>query len=128
MDQQIKLHTEVVIDSAHFLEGYKGKCSLVHGHSWLIKVWVKGFSSQLDKLGILFDFTNIQFIKDRYDHRTLNECEPFNTSNPTAENIGLTIYSQLIAWKPDLGFVVRVYETSVGKETWAQVGDWEEGG
>jgi len=129
MDQQIKLHTEVVIDSAHFLEGYEGKCSQVHGHSWRVEVWIKGFSSQLDELGILFDFTNIQYIKDWYDHKLLNKCMPFvNGYNPTAEHMALTIYRQLKDMSKNLSFVVRVYETSIGKETWAQVGDWDESG
>ena len=128
MDYPIKLHMEVVIDSAHFLDGYEGKCREVHGHAWRIRIWIKGHSSQLDKLGILFDFTNVQYIKNLYDHKLLNKCMPFiNDFNPTAENIALTIYHQLKELcKIDLSFVVRVYETSIGKECWAQTGDWEE--
>lgn len=133
MDRQIKLHTEVVIDSAHYLEGYEGNCSQIHGHAWRIRIWIKGYLSQLDGNGILFDFTNVKFIKDKYDHRLLNQHIPFISLNPTAENIALVIYKDLkIITKSskfgELEFVVRVYETSIGKETWAQIGDWDEGG
>jgi 6-pyruvoyltetrahydropterin/6-carboxytetrahydropterin synthase len=133
MDRPIKLHTEVVIDSAHFLKNYEGNCANIHGHSWRCRIWIKGSSWQLNDLGILFDFTNVKKIKDRYDHKLLNECSPFNSGpfpNPTAENIALVIYNSLKSeeFVSGLEFVVRVYETSVGKETWAQTGDWDEGG
>jgi len=147
MEREIKLHTELVIDSAHFLVGYDGLCSRPHGHSWRIRIWVKGNASQLDETGILFDFTNVKSIKDIYDHRCLNDTSPFSEKgmNPTAENIAMVIYDKLSKVLPNfqlskeemccqppvnvpkwLRFVVRVYETSVGKETWAQVGDWDE--
>jgi 6-pyruvoyltetrahydropterin/6-carboxytetrahydropterin synthase len=139
MDHPIKLHTEVVIDGAHCLVGYKGACQRVHGHSWRIRVWIRGYSSQLNDLGILFDFTNIKSLKDLYDHQYLNEVKPFDRINPTAENLALTIYNKLVesgckqqnSLHPDLTyakleFVVRVYETSIGKECWAQTGDWDE--
>lgn len=124
MDYPIKLHTETVIDSAHFLEGYDGLCKNVHGHSWRIRVWIKGWSSMLDKVGILFDFNNIKvMIKDPLDHKLLNDVL---LDNPTAENIALSIYKGLKSKHIALEFVVRVYETSIGKETWCETGDWEE--
>lgn len=124
MDYPIKLHTEVVIDSAHYLKGYDGICKNIHGHSWRIRVWIKGNSSQLDDVGILFDFTNVKIlIKDRLDHKLLNEVLALN---PTAENIAISIYKGIKGQCPTLDFVVRVYETSIGKECWAQTGDWEE--
>lgn len=124
MDYPIKLHTEVVVDSAHYLEGYDGICKNLHGHSWRIRVWIKGNSSQLDNVGILFDFTNVKtMIKDRFDHKLLNDVLALN---PTAENIAISIYKGLRDKFPTLYFVVRVYETSIGKECWAQTGDWEE--
>jgi 6-pyruvoyltetrahydropterin/6-carboxytetrahydropterin synthase len=127
LEREIKLHTEVVIDSAHWLVGYNGICNRLHGHSWRIRIWVKGDASQLDKTGILFDFTNVKLIKDIYDHRCLNDIEPFSKdTNPTAENIALEIYDKFAGIRGDLKYVVRVYETSIGKETWAQVGDWDE--
>ena len=30
------LETEQSFDSAHFLSGYKGKCSNLHGHRWRV--------------------------------------------------------------------------------------------
>ena len=119
------LYTETVIDSSHKLIGYKGNCSNLHGHSWLIEVFIKGKPSQMNKIGILFDFSNIKKIKDKYDHKFLNEIPPFNKINPTAENICQEIYKQLKEINDSLLFVVKVYETNIGKKTWCQFGDWE---
>jgi len=127
MDQQIKLHTEVVIDAAHYLRFYQGVCQRLHGHSWRVRIWIRGLSSDLDELGILYDFTNVKRIKDMYDHLCFNDVPPFNNKvNPTAEHIAIELHRLLKEEKPGLEFCVRVYETSIGKETWAQTGDWDE--
>jgi len=126
MDYPIKLHTEVVIDAAHFLRFYNGICQRLHGHQWRVRIWIKGSASQLDILGILYDFTNAKKIKDKYDHFCFNDVPPFDKINPTAEHIAIEIYKLLREENPGLEFCVRVYETSIGKETWAQTGDWDE--
>lgn len=36
------LKTNSSFDSAHFLSGYKGKCSNIHGHRWKVEIQVKG--------------------------------------------------------------------------------------
>ena len=35
------LTTKHHFDSAHFLKGYDGKCSNIHGHRWFIEVSVQ---------------------------------------------------------------------------------------
>ena len=121
----LTLHTEVVIDSSHYLKGYEGNCKRIHGHSWFIEVWIKGNASQLDDVGILFDFGNIKKLKDKYDHQLINEISPFDKINPTAENLCEQFYYELKDESPKLSFKIRVYETKVGKETWCEGGDFE---
>lgn len=121
----IKLHTEVAIDSCHELKGYDGACSRLHGHTWFLEVWIKGNSDQLDKDGILFDFGRVKDIKEKYDHRFINDIPPFDKYNPTAENISQQFYKELKASRPELKFKIRLYETKVGKETYCEVGDFE---
>ena len=116
------LHTETVIDSCHYLKGYDGKCSELHGHTWLLKVWIKG--SKLDDVGILFDFTKIKTIKNIFDHKLINKIKPFDEINPTAENMSRVIYEWLKINHSHLEFCVRLYETAVGKETWCEYGDF----
>jgi 6-pyruvoyltetrahydropterin/6-carboxytetrahydropterin synthase len=83
--------------SAHCLREYKGRCENLHGHNWKIRTSFSG--SKLDNTGMLIDFTNIKKhlyqIISYLDHKFLNEIEPFNKINPTAENIAAFIYEQL---------------------------------
>jgi 6-pyruvoyltetrahydropterin/6-carboxytetrahydropterin synthase len=91
----LKLHTEVVIDIAHHLDGYEGNCKNVHGHTSKIEIWVKG--SWQDKVGIMFDFGKVKDLKDLLDHKDLNQMDYFRLSekNPTAENIVQFIFNWL---------------------------------
>lgn len=124
-EKKLLLHTETAIDSCHRLRDYDGKCKNLHGHTWFVEVWVKGYAKDLDAVGILYDFGNVKSIKEKYDHLLLNDIPPFDKVNPTAENITMNIYSELKKEKPILEFKVRVYETKVGKDTYCEYGDWE---
>lgn len=62
---------------------YQSKCNSVHGHNWLITIYLK--SEKLDSNDMVYDFTHIkEVITDKLDHKHLNDVLPFN---PTAENI-----------------------------------------
>ena len=104
-----KLRTEGHFDSAHKLIGYEGKCSQLHGHRWRVVIEVEGV--ELDKDGILWDFTNLKKILDEFDHKDLNSMPMFEKINPTAENISRMILARLVGTHPWLGFKVRVYES-----------------
>ena len=84
----------VHFDAAHFLKNYPGKCARTHGHRWHITVQVSGM--ELNNIGILIDFTDIKTylreITDKFDHQLINEVEPFDQINPTAENLSKYIY------------------------------------
>ena len=45
------LKTEHSFDSAHFLSGYEGKCSNIHGHRW--RVVMEIMDNKLEKEGQL---------------------------------------------------------------------------
>lgn len=115
---QYKLHTIGHFDSAHFLKGYKGKCSQTHGHSFKVEVWIVG--SKLDKIGILWDFNNLDIIINKLDHKHLNNIMK---ENPTAENISKLIYTTLKKSSPNLRFKVRLYES---ENSWCEIGDINE--
>ncbi len=90
---------KVVTDfaSAHTLRGYPGACARLHGHNW--KVEVEVVARELDEVGMGIDFKKIKAaareVTARLDHRYLNELEPFDTINPTAENLAAHIYRML---------------------------------
>jgi len=95
---EIKVQTE--FEAAHRVEGYPGKCSRLHGHSWTVEIAAAG--RELDSLGMLIDFKAVKQaaneILDRMDHQYLNELAAFqNGYNPTAEHIAKYVYDELSA-------------------------------
>ncbi|MFZ5597247.1 MAG: 6-carboxytetrahydropterin synthase QueD [Bacillota bacterium] len=108
--------------AAHRLDGYDGRCSAMHGHTWEAEVGVAG--SRLDSCGMLIDFKILKEMVDgiitELDHSCLNEHEYFcgggSEKNPTAENIAVYIYGklkeELKKASPDLVLKgVRVWES-----------------
>jgi len=91
---------EVSVDetfaAAHNLREYKGKCENLHGHNYKVRVTLSG--GELDRVGLLYDFVHlkqvIQGVIRSLDHRYLNEMPPFDSLNPSAENIARYIYDQ----------------------------------
>ncbi len=83
--------------SAHTLRDYPGACSRMHGHNWKVEAEVT--AAKLDNVGMGIDFKKIKSavkeLTDMLDHRYLNEIEPFDSINPTAENIAAWLYQSL---------------------------------
>lgn len=127
------IKTEQSFDSAHFLAGYDGKCSNLHGHRWRIvaEVCDKELQQEGQLRGMVTDFGDIKKdlkkLADDYDHAFIYEkdslkqkttealqeegfhliCVPFR---PTAENFAKHFFEIL----KQKGYQVRsvaVYET-----------------
>jgi 6-pyruvoyltetrahydropterin/6-carboxytetrahydropterin synthase len=83
--------------AGHALREYRGKCENVHGHNYRVQVVVRG--EKLDKIGMLADFVALKkALRDTcepMDHVFLNEMKPFDTVNPTAENMAVYIAEKL---------------------------------
>lgn len=135
------LKTEHSFDSAHFLHGYKGKCSNIHGHRWRVVVEVSGeqLIQEGQMRGMLIDFGDLK--KDlkeevnNLDHcliiekgslkeTTLSalESEDFRILQfdfrPTAENMAKYFYDKMQI----KGYVVKevtVYETPNNAATYS---------
>lgn len=107
----IKIVTDFA--AAHTLRDYPGECSRMHGHNWKVEIEVSAES--LDNNGMVLDFKVVkrasQSIISRFDHQYLNEIEPFDKLNPTAENIAATIFRELAAMLNDGR--VRVAATTI---------------
>jgi 6-pyruvoyltetrahydropterin/6-carboxytetrahydropterin synthase len=92
-----QISVEQDFDAAHFLRGYNGKCEALHGHRFRVVIKVK--SSQIDDIGLAYDFRALkQHLADilaRFDHTLLNDLPPFDKINPSSENIASTIYKEL---------------------------------
>lgn len=92
-----QVSVEDTFSSGHALRGYKGKCENPHGHNYRVQVTLEG--PQLDDIGLLLDFTHLKQLMRgliaRLDHQFINDLEPFNTVNPSAENMAKYFYDQL---------------------------------
>ena len=85
--------------AGHALRNYHGKCENVHGHNYRIEVKVQG--EQLNSIGLLVDFVELKRVMngviDYLDHRFINDLEPFDKVNPSAENLAKYFYDQTSA-------------------------------
>jgi len=98
----------------HRLLNYNGKCRYLHGHNGKAVVTLEAL--QLDRLGMVVDFTHIKnllqtWIDETLDHKMIlhrddpvlpelrRQTEPVVVVdvNPTAENIAKLIYDQAVA-------------------------------
>lgn len=110
-----ELTVEETFAAGHALRNYRGKCENVHGHNYRVELTLAG--KELDEAGLLLDFVEIRrllhAVVDRMDHRFLNEVPPFDTINPTAENMARYIYDEIARELPGRVALtaVRLWET-----------------
>ena len=85
--------------SAHSLRNYPGDCSRLQAIIGKLKFCML---SSLDDNGIAIDFREIKkqtkLVIKRVDHQYLNEIEPFDVLNPTAENIAKYFFDEVGFW------------------------------
>ena len=91
-----QVSVEETFSAGHALRGYKGKCENPHGHNYRVRVTLEG--PQLDSIGLLYDFTHVKRtlreVIGALDHRFLNDLVPFDTINPSAENLAKYFYDE----------------------------------
>ena len=102
---------KLTFSAAHRVEEYPGNCERLHGHNWVVEVSAR--RDELDKLGMVVDFRKLKEAAMKalssLDHSYLNDVEPFNKMNPTAENIAKWIFDRVSTEIPLSG--VRVHES-----------------
>lgn len=127
------LETEEHFDAAHFLKGYAGKCSNLHGHRWRVvaQVCADALATDAQTRGMVMDFgdlkKSLKEISEQLDHCLIYEedsllpqtvvalkCEGFRLVmlpfRPTAEELAHYIFEQLQAKALPIARVT-VYET-----------------
>lgn len=121
--------TEQSFDAAHFLAGYQGKCSNLHGHRWRVLITVT--KNEIEESGMVVDFTDLKDdLKketDLFDHVLIVEKDTLKPLTyqvlseegfhivqmdfrPTAENFAKYFYDKM----KEKGYLVQsaiVYET-----------------
>jgi 6-pyruvoyltetrahydropterin/6-carboxytetrahydropterin synthase len=111
--------------AAHNLRDYHGKCEDLHGHNYKVRVVLAG--KELDSTGLLYDFVHlkrvIQGVIGSLDHKYLNDLAPFDTLNPSAENIARHIFDRTateLMRAPNAAAIssVTVWETETSAATY----------
>lgn len=91
-----QVSVEESFSAGHALRGYKGKCENLHGHNYKVRVTLEG--PHLNSVGLLYDFVHlkqvIQGVIRALDHKFLNDLQPFDVVNPSAENIAKYFYDE----------------------------------
>lgn len=84
------LSTEHAFDSAHFLQGYEGKCHNLHGHRWRVVVEISGTALEAagQARGMLVDFgdlkRDVRALCDALDHSLIYESGSLKSATVTA--------------------------------------------
>ncbi len=136
------LKAEHSFDSAHFLAGYEGKCSNIHGHRWrvIIEVMSETLHNSNQLRGMIVDFSqlkkDIKEVVDALDHALIIEKNTLKENTlqvlkeegfliieldfrPTAENMSKYFYDAM-AKKGYMVKMATVYETPNNSATYMQ--------
>ncbi len=111
-----EISTEVTFSAAHYIKGYPGDCSKLHGHNWAVRAFVR--CEKRNPSGITCDFRKLKGILEEVvfplDHSVLNDVEGFEDLNPTAETIAEWIYERMrMKLEPELKLArIEVWESS----------------
>ncbi len=142
------IKTEGCFDSAHFLAGYEGKCSNIHGHRWriVIEVAQENLNSDNQTRGMIVDFsqlkTDLRAEADALDHCLIIERGTLKTKTmealaeenfrvvempfrPTAENFAKYFFDKM----SEKGYLVKravVYETENNCAAYSETGCGDE--
>lgn len=127
------LQTSACFDSAHFLKGYEGKCSNIHGHRWTVEVTVAAqeLETEGQTRGMVVDFKTLKQalaeLTDELDHKLIIEEDSLKATTkdalleegfqivelpfrPTAENLSEYFFDEMEE-KDYQVILVKVYET-----------------
>lgn len=103
--------------AAHALRHYKGKCENPHGHNFSVEAVVQGDRLTGDT-ELLVDFSDIRrdltLVLETIDHKDLNATPPFDTINPSSENLARYIFQNLAPLAATRG--VRLHSVTVGEK------------
>ena len=139
-----KVKSQIEFDMAHYLSGYNGKCSNLHGHRYKLIVSIKSetLHQEGQLRGMVDDFGNIKEklkeIEDLFDHKLVIESNeeglllseklkelpnsfdvllvPYR---PTAEEISRDIFHKLKAMGLDV-CEVELFETPTNSCTYTE--------
>ncbi|MDX8396245.1 MAG: 6-carboxytetrahydropterin synthase QueD [Mariprofundaceae bacterium] len=110
--------------AAHQLRDYPGDCARLHGHNWHVKLYVE--CEELDNMGLGIDYKvlkqELKSALEKWDHYNLNDIPPFDSINPSSENVAAVLYTEM-AKRLD-NDRIRVSRIEISETCAAQVTYW----
>jgi 6-pyruvoyltetrahydropterin/6-carboxytetrahydropterin synthase len=117
---------EARFEAAHFLRSYRGTSEPLHGHSYKVEAELTAEAGSLDQDEIAVDFVSskakLEALAKRLDYGCINDVAPFDSINPSAENIAAWFHQELSSAVADEKAVVRsitVWEGPFNSVTYA---------
>jgi 6-pyruvoyltetrahydropterin/6-carboxytetrahydropterin synthase len=108
--------------AAHRLRDYNGKCERLHGHNYKVLVSVR--ANTLGPGGMVIDFGVLKAaantVAERLDHAYLNDVEPFDRLEPSAENIATYFFDEVskqLNEKANMLYSVSIWESDTSRAT-----------
>ncbi len=117
-----EVSVEETFAAGHSLRNYRGKCENVHGHNYRVQITVEG--EDLNSIGLLVDFADVKravrAVVARLDHQFINDISPFDTVNPSAENMARYFYDEISKSLPPGPRIreVKIWETDITSATY----------
>ena len=109
-------------EAAHCLEGHKGKCKNLHGHSYKLEVTVGGTHNGYMADSMIIDFGDLkaimkEMVDNHFDHHYIND---WFDGLPTAEAMVLWMKDYIRKRLPEKNnlLAVKLWETSNSYAEW----------
>ena len=119
------IYKEFRFEAAHKLPHHKGKCSRLHGHSWVGRVYItqNNLHDEGSQKGMVMDFGDINnylnpLIENFLDHYYLNETT--GLESPTSEAVAQWIFEQLEKAKLPGLTMVEIKETCTSSASYVK--------
>jgi len=116
-----ELMIETDFAAAHSLRGYPGDCARLHGHNWRVELYIT--CEDLDDIGLAVDYKilkrELKAALADWDHYNLNDIPPFDSINPSSENVARILYERMAKRLNDAR--LRVSRIAIGETCTAKV-------
>jgi 6-pyruvoyltetrahydropterin/6-carboxytetrahydropterin synthase len=104
------VRVEARFEAAHYLREYRGISEPLHGHSYKVEAELAARGGGVDNDAIAVDFVSakrkLEALAKKLDYGCINDVAPFDTINPSAENIAEWFHRELSAAVADENAVV----------------------
>jgi 6-pyruvoyltetrahydropterin/6-carboxytetrahydropterin synthase len=120
------VRVEARFEAAHFLREYRGISEPLHGHSYKVEAELAARGGGVDADAIAVDFVSakrkLEALAKKLDYGCINDVAPFDTVNPSAENIAEWFQRELsvaVADENAIVTAVTVWEGPVSSVTFS---------